>query len=138
MQLACVGAAEPVESLDQLYAAAEACEPNFTVFVNQLASAAGSGVVAKHPPMGLKGRERALKKAQDDYSGDIGRLFDIVRATLVCATAAEATALLDSVRVDDRVAVLKFKNRFANPTVHPFCPPTFSCLNPYVLFSETM
>jgi len=107
-------------SLDEVYAAAEVAGPQFMLFVDGLAELGGPGVRAKHPP-GLKDRERAGKKAHDKYGGNPALLFDLARGTVVCSTTAEAIAVLDAVRADPRlVAVVKWKNRFENPTANGF------------------
>ncbi len=70
----------PTESqLDAMYAKAPAAKGEIDALAARIATETG-GKVAKAP---LKGRERALEKAINDYGGDATRIKDIARNTIV-------------------------------------------------------
>jgi tetratricopeptide (TPR) repeat protein len=109
---------EPVQSLDELYAAAdEAFEP-----LRQLLATVCEGVEGVHfdvaPP---KGRERAGKKARDSY-GDRNPgpaeawLYDIARSSVYCERGTGLAAVLVALTQQPGVEVVKSKNRFKKPT----------------------
>ena len=123
-----------VTTMDELYESANAALPTFTVMVNEIGAAVGGSVVVEIAP--LKGRNRAQKKADDDYidrisvdgqggqvhAPAIGWLYDIVRMRFVCNTAGEIQQVLAKVLAHSFVkAVLKGKNRFAVKTANGFC-----------------
>ena len=41
----------------------------------------------------LKSKARCEEKAQDDYEGDLSRLFDVARASVKCSTATQLLTL---------------------------------------------
>lgn len=68
----------------------------------------------------LKGRERALQKAKDDYNDrepgpGIAWLFDIVRGMVICEAEAEICKLLETLKTSS-FDIIRLKNRFKNPT----------------------
>jgi tetratricopeptide (TPR) repeat protein len=116
----------PVRSIKDLYRVAEAVLPMFQTFLCDIASEAG--VKVKLAP--LKDKDRAKEKGDSDYadrecpngSPVIGWVFDIVRGTLVCDSAEQIEAVVKLLVADKRVKkVIKFKNRFKNPTPNGLC-----------------
>ena len=98
---------QPVQNLNSLYDAAEACAPAFHAFISNLVASKGEGrqgVTVALPPSSLKPRDRAQVKARVSCGNDVSQLFDILRARLVCETAADATALLARIEAHDNVA----------------------------------
>ena len=132
-----MGGKKPVKTLKGLYAVAEAVHPHFKKVIESLARDVG-GVEAMVPP-GLKKKKRAREKADDDYGGDVALLFDIVRARLVCATGDKAIAVLRKIENHPAVvAVLKFKNRCAEPTANGFCDFMLQVLFKFTVDGETV
>lgn len=70
--------------------AAEAVKPAFDAVV-ETAAVQVKGVALLAP---VKGGQRALEKCIIDYDGDVSRLKDLVRGTILVNTAADAQAAL--------------------------------------------
>lgn len=70
--------------------AAEAVKPAFDAVVETAADKV-NGVALLAP---VKGEGRALEKCINDYSGDVSRLKDLVRGTILVRTAVDAQAAL--------------------------------------------
>ena len=70
--------------------AAEAVKPQFDAVV-EAAAVQVKGVALLAP---VKGEGRALEKCINDYDGDVSRLKDLVRGTILVNTAADAQAAL--------------------------------------------
>jgi uncharacterized Zn-binding protein involved in type VI secretion len=81
------------QKLDELYARAPAAKAEI--------DALASGVAAKHggkvARTALKSRLRAIQKTQDDYDGDVSKIKDVARNTIV-VPAGQESAALDSLR----------------------------------------
>ncbi len=77
----------------------------------------------------LKGLLRAREKIAMDYDGDVSRLRDILRASIVCETVEELRMLgdeLEALEVAGTVRVVQVKNRFVGvPTPYLGQLPTF-------------
>ena len=64
---------------------------------------------------GVKGRERALQKVENDYRGNAAMLKDLARVTIVVSECAQVVDALPALR-DAGFAVLQVKNKFSSPT----------------------
>lgn len=80
---------EQAKALDVLYERAGGAKTEIDAAADQIANKLG-GKVAKAP---LKGRARALEKANNDYDGDVTRLKDVARNTVVVKAGKEGEAL---------------------------------------------
>ena len=49
-------------------------------------------------PKSLKSKARCEEKAEDDYEGDLSRLFDVARASVKCSTATQLLTLYQGLR----------------------------------------
>jgi tetratricopeptide (TPR) repeat protein len=119
--------AEPVKTLQELYAAAKIIKPIYqdtiTRIVDQVCEALGDQkdtVEVDFAP--LKGRDRAQAKADDDYSKRnpgpcISWLFDIVRGSIKFSTCEQVAKFVELVQEDPSIHIVKAKNRFATPTL---------------------
>jgi hypothetical protein len=119
--------AEPVKTLQELYAAAEISKPIYqdtiTRIVDQVCEAFGDqkdAVEVDFAP--LKGRDRAQAKADDDYSKRnpgpcISWLFDIVRGSIKFSTCEQVAKCVELIQEDPSTHIVKAKNRFATPTL---------------------
>jgi len=70
----------------------------------------------------LKGKERALEKATDDYSKrspgpGVSWLYDIVRGSIKFASEQQIAKCLELMHDDPAIHIVKAKNRFAKPTL---------------------
>jgi len=119
----------PITSTEEVYEVADKVLPLFKQMLDEIAKAVGADVIVKMSP-GLKAVDRALQKAEDDYSDRacpnngpaIGWVFDIVRGTLSCGTIQSVIAVIALLVKDKRITVrIKFKNRFKHPTPNGFC-----------------
>ncbi len=97
--------------LDKLYKQAEEAQPELYEKVNQIASET-SGVAKL--PQALKGRERAMEKTMADYKGDVSKLVDIARGSIVYKSFADLMGGLDV--CNRNLTLVREKNRFAQPT----------------------
>ena len=103
----------PVDSVAELYEAAEMARPAFEVVLRRCA---GAGVLKVAP---LKGQVRALEKARFDYAerpSPLSWLSDVVRGTIVCENASDAVAAYEALRATPGVQIVKLSNRYARPT----------------------
>ena len=105
---------KPTESLDALYEVAALANVQF----NEIMTAAcPDGVTLKIAP--LKGRDRAGAKAQDEYADKTAPcyswLFDITRGAALCQTEDAIVQLYASLEANDRVDIVRTKNRFNPP-----------------------
>ncbi|WP_156915980.1 hypothetical protein [Desulfatirhabdium butyrativorans] len=100
------------KSLDAVYAQAEKALPEFKNWVEEYARKTGATRVMLRP--GLKGRERAGQKVENDYAGCAARLTDIVGGTLLYDRVEDVVSAFKLIGKDP--AVSKAKNRFENPT----------------------
>jgi hypothetical protein len=102
---------QPSRDLDELYAHAAEADVALRGLVSTIAGETGAD--AMFPP-GLKGRERAIEKIEADYGGDVSRIVDLSRASLVYTTMEELQAGLAA--VEAQADVVRVKNRFDKPT----------------------
>ena len=81
-----------------------------------MTAACPDGVTLKIAP--LKGRDRAGAKARDEYADKMAPcyswLFDITRGAALCQTEDAIVSLYKALEADDRVDIVRTKNRF-NP-----------------------
>lgn len=82
------------EPLKDLYLKSFETKPIFDQIGSQIAQIVG-GVYKPGP---IKGGKRAISKILDDYNGDITKIKDLVRATIVVDTPQQATAALAELR----------------------------------------
>ena len=105
---------EPAASLDALYEVAALANVQFEKIMT---SVCPDGVTLKFAP--LKGRERARAKARGEYADKTAPcyswLFDITRGAALCQTEDAIVQLYASLEADDRVDIVRMKNRFAPP-----------------------
>jgi hypothetical protein len=119
--------AEPVKTLQELYAAAEISKPIYqdtiTRIVDQVCEALGDQKDSVEVDFAsLKGRDRAQAKADDDYSKRnpgpcISWLFDIVRGSIKFSTCEQVAKFVELIQEDPSIHIVKAKNRFATPTL---------------------
>uniref|UniRef100_A0A7S4A2P2 RelA/SpoT domain-containing protein n=1 Tax=Pelagomonas calceolata TaxID=35677 RepID=A0A7S4A2P2_9STRA len=106
---------EPAASLDALYDVAALARVQFEEIMT--AACPESGVKLMFAP--LKGRDRAGAKARDEYKDKTAPcyswLFDITRGAALCQTEDAIVQLYASLEADDRVDIVRTKNRFAPP-----------------------
>ena len=104
---------EPAASLDALYEVAALASVQFEEIMT--AACPESGVKLMFAP--LKGRDRAGAKARDEYADKTAPcyswLFDITRGAALCQTEDAILQLYASLEADDRVDIVRTKNRFA-------------------------
>ena len=106
---------EPAASLDALYEVAALARVQFEEIMT--AACPESGVKLMFAP--LKGRDRAGAKARDEYADKTAPcyswLFDITRGAALCQTEDAIVELYAALEADDRVDIVRTKNRFAPP-----------------------
>uniref|UniRef100_A0A7S4A3E2 RelA/SpoT domain-containing protein n=1 Tax=Pelagomonas calceolata TaxID=35677 RepID=A0A7S4A3E2_9STRA len=106
---------KPAASLDALYEVAALARVQFEEIMT--AACPESGVKLMFAP--LKGRDRAGAKARDEYKDKTAPcyswLFDITRGAALCQTEDAIVQLYASLEADDRVDIVRTKNRFAPP-----------------------
>ena len=105
---------EPAASLDALYEVAALARVQFEEIMT---AACPDGVTLKIAP--LKGRDRAGAKARDEYKDKTAPcyswLFDITRGAALCQTEDALVSLYKALEADDRVDIVRTKNRFNPP-----------------------
>ncbi|MFN3201564.1 MAG: RelA/SpoT domain-containing protein [Bradymonadia bacterium] len=78
---------------------------------NDIAGATGGE--AKIPP-NLKGRPRAEEKLAADYGGDVSRLTDLARTSIIYENIQDVYRGLE--QIQGQFEITKLKDRFSNPT----------------------
>lgn len=63
-------------------------------------------------PNQIKSRQRSEEKVEDDYDGQWGLLFDVVRGSVKCKSVAEVIGVWDALQKLKGVTVIRCKNRF--------------------------
>ena len=131
------GGAVVVHGMDELYAAAEQAQRVFAKVLYRLcdghlqeaSAGVGGGVVGVKLDMSqvvvapLKGRDRAMEKAANDYGkrepgpGEAW-LFDIVRGSIYCKSVQQVVAVVAALESlpPTVLQVVRLKNRFKKPT----------------------
>jgi tetratricopeptide (TPR) repeat protein len=84
----------------------------------------GSGFYTAATLGPLKTEARCAEKAKDDYGGDVLRLIDIARASIVVDNEAQLRAVFDA--LIDTSDVVRLKNRFANPSFNGYRDALFN------------
>eukprot|EP00747_Dinoflagellata_sp_TGD_P135367 gnl/TRDRNA2_/TRDRNA2_175457_c0_seq2.p1 gnl/TRDRNA2_/TRDRNA2_175457_c0~~gnl/TRDRNA2_/TRDRNA2_175457_c0_seq2.p1 ORF type:complete len:575 (+),score=63.10 gnl/TRDRNA2_/TRDRNA2_175457_c0_seq2:112-1836(+) len=98
----------PIGDLDVLYKQAHAlCRPLHRRVQNWAAASDGTSV---GPP--LKKETRVLQKVMRSYGGDVSRVLDIVRASIVYPGLHDLTVGLRTIIADENVVIKSIKNRF--------------------------
>jgi len=72
----------------------------------------------------LKTEARCVEKAKDDYGGNVRRLIDIARASIVVDNEAQLRAVFDALLSTGDV--VRLKNRFANPSFNGYRDALFN------------
>lgn len=98
---------QPTSSIDELFAVAREAHPPFQDWVGNLAAQTG----AEHCAAGLKKATRTLQKVRRSYKDDASRLCDIVRASLIFNSVAEAAQCLRLIAAQDHFKPCRVKNR---------------------------
>ena len=105
---------KPAESLDALYATAKKAR---AIYAETMTDACAGTVPLKLAP--LKGRARAEAKAKNEYADKTAPcyswLFDVVRCQVVCQTEDDIVKLYKALEGDERVKIIRTKNRFNPP-----------------------
>jgi len=95
--------------LDQLFLKAFLLDPHFQRQMQTLAAAYG-GCIPK--VASVKSEGRAIEKVLRSYCGDVRKLNDLVRATLVFDDLSSLAACLQGICSDDTFQIHRIKNRF--------------------------
>lgn len=94
--------------LDQLYAQAAVAQHQLGDLTRSVANELqGTALV----PDKVKGRDRAMEKISTDYEGEVGRVTDLARSTIVFGTPKKISEA--KVRIEQRAQVVRVKDRFA-------------------------
>ncbi|KAL1503550.1 hypothetical protein AB1Y20_012029 [Prymnesium parvum] len=72
--------------------------------------------VSKADSPGVKGKDRAAEKCQNDYDGDAAHLKDVARLTLLFDSCQQMIDGLEALRNKCGFEVVALKNKFAHPT----------------------
>ena len=70
----------------------------------------GSRRFSAHSTAPLKGEARCVEKVANEYGGSYSRLVDVVRCTVVCASADELVRFMEAMQT---LNLVRLKNRFA-------------------------
>lgn len=106
------GSAHPHHRLVALFHFAAAADKAFQQCVSEWSNAVVGETHPKHSP--VKSPERTVQKLQRSYGLENAlRVLDLVRATIVCQDLHLVSQVVDVVRNDPRVRVLREKNHFS-------------------------
>lgn len=111
---------KPAESLEALYEVAELAR----VVYSEVITDACTGGAAEIIVAPLKGRDRAGAKARVEYEGKMppcySWIFDVVRGSVLCETSDDIVRLYQALEADQRVDIVRTKNRFSPPLVNGY------------------
>lgn len=96
--------------LDELYQQAAEAQPDLDRVTQKVASQLGGEALI---PETLKARERAMEKIAADYGGEVSRITDLARSSVIFETEKQVLEALDILQHD--MNVIRIKNRFQNP-----------------------
>lgn len=97
--------------LDLLYAEAEAAQGELYKKTIDVANATNGRASL---PATLKGRERATEKTKSDYGGDVSKLVDLARGSIIYESYFNLLKGLSACQTT--FSIVREKNRFAQPT----------------------
>jgi len=97
---------QALPSLPLLYVQAFALNDRFQCKCSEWAAGAG-----KHISTSVKRTERAIQKLWRTYNGNPRSITDLVRSSIVCDTPADILAIVQKIRADSSVGILRIKNR---------------------------
>ena len=107
----------PAATLDVLYAVAEKAAARYGEIMTAVCP---DSAVLKLAP--LKGRARAAAKAKNEYAKKTAPatswLFDVVRASVMCASEDDIVQLYAALDKDPRIDIVRVKNRFQQCATH--------------------
>ena len=86
-------------------------------------------------PPGIKGVSRSMEKTFEDYEGDVSRLLDTARASVVAEDLHELTSVLSIVlkMIKEKALVIRrVKNRFKRPTSSGYRDIMFNVCLPHM------
>lgn len=105
---------EASEALTRLYEASAAAKPEFDQIIESIASEFSAQPVTAP----LKGRTRAEQKTRDENGGDVNRLNDVLRGSIVLSNPNDAATMIDRLRQSG--TVIKEKNAFDMSRPSPY------------------
>ncbi len=113
---------EGVSSIGELYSKAKASEAGFKSTVEGLASDTGGKAVFTPPEFAepgtiLKSRGSAERKLKDELDGDVSKLGDVVRGTVLYNSVTETRAGLKAFIQSHGASIVRIKDRHENPIV---------------------
>jgi hypothetical protein len=100
---------QKTSDIEQLYKDAAVAQAS----LGALAQAIAQQCHGQTKDPGLKGRARAMEKIKADYSGDVSKIIDVSRASIVLKTADDIKLAVKLVQ--ERAKVFRMKDRFASP-----------------------
>ena len=74
----------------------------------------------------LKGRARCAEKVKNEYGGDVNRLVDVVRCSIVVTTEDQLVGVADVLQKE--AVIVRLKNRFKDPLWYLLVRCVFVCL----------
>lgn len=100
---------QKTSDIDQLYRDAAVAQAS----LGALAQAIAQQCHGRTKDPGLKGRARAMEKIKADYGGDVSKIIDVSRASIVLKSADDIKLAVK--QVQERAKVFRMKDRFASP-----------------------
>jgi len=97
--------------LDELVAHAREAEPELTTLTNHYAGMPGGNPVFP----GLKTRDKARSKIEQDYGYDVCSLLDMLRASIVFELGDQLREALSRMKADLGAAIVREKDRCKSP-----------------------
>lgn len=98
------------ETLAEVRKLAEQDKPQFDTSVNEVAALVGGKAV--NPP--IKGEDRTVEKAFQDYGGDVTKVRDVIRSTVEVQSLADVMRAVGEIY--RRFDVVRLKDRITQPT----------------------
>ena len=106
---------DDITSIAQLRTAADAAGAKLHAFGEKIARECGGGVVYKDAP--TKGAPRIAEKVRTDYGGDVRRIVDAARGSIVCETLAQLRRVVGVLQAGGAGVpkVVRVKDRLSAP-----------------------
>jgi len=100
-----------ITTVDQILSIGRCIKPNFDALIKDIVDGTSSEV---HAP-DIKSKPRCVTKCAKEYDGDVCRLCDIVRTSVICTAEEGLSTVIKRFLSNPNINVIRMKNRFVSP-----------------------
>jgi len=100
-----------ITTVDEILSIGRSVKPNFDTLIDDIVNGTSSEVHSAD----VKSKPRCVTKSENEYDGDVRRLCDIVRTSVICAAEDDLSTVLKRFFNNSNIKVIRMKNRFVSP-----------------------